>query len=105
MRLDFLGDEGSETVGECQVIIGVQRAFHLTIVACFADLDPAPGIGHELAGGEAAGAVQEVTASVLLKPAMAPLKYSYRLETSFPHDTSSYTQGLEYHEGVFSDYP
>lgn len=47
------------------------------------------------------GAVQEVTASVLLKPAMAPLKYSYRLETSFPHDTSSYTQGLEYHEGVF----
>lgn len=48
-----------------------------------------------------AGAVQEVTASVLLKPALAPLKYSYRLEATFPHDTSSYTQGLEFHDGIF----
>src|SRR6476661_3033225 len=28
-------------------------------------------------------------------------KLSYRVVNTFPHDTSSYTQGLEYHDGIF----
>ena len=45
--------------------------------------------------------VQEATASVLLKPAKAPEKWKYQLEASFPHDTSSYTQGLVYQDDIF----
>jgi glutamine cyclotransferase len=45
--------------------------------------------------------VQEATASVLLKPPKVPVKWKYQLEASFPHDTSSYTQGLVYQDGIF----
>ncbi len=45
--------------------------------------------------------VQEASTSVLLKPAKAPEKWKYQLEASFPHDTSSYTQGLVYQDGIF----
>lgn len=45
--------------------------------------------------------VQEITTSILIKPAQEPKKLNYQVESVFPHDTSSYTQGLEFHEGVF----
>ncbi|MEY5069789.1 MAG: hypothetical protein RLZ47_1651 [Bacteroidota bacterium] len=45
--------------------------------------------------------VQEASTSVLLKPAKVPVKWKYQLEASFPHDTSSYTQGLVYQDGIF----
>jgi glutamine cyclotransferase len=44
---------------------------------------------------------QEGSASVLIKPTKAPEKWKYRVEATFPHDTSSYTQGLEFHAGIF----
>jgi len=48
-----------------------------------------------------AGELQEITTSVLIKPASAPKKFNYQVEATFPHDTSSYTQGLEFHDGIF----
>ena len=45
--------------------------------------------------------VQEASTSVLLKPDKAPEKWKYQLEASFTHDTSSYTQGLVYQDGIF----
>ncbi len=45
--------------------------------------------------------MQEGSASVLIKPAKATEKWTYQVEATFPHDTSSYTQGLEYHDGIF----
>lgn len=45
--------------------------------------------------------MQEGSASVLIKPTKAPEKCKYRVEATFPHDTSSYTQGLEFHEDIF----
>ena len=42
----------------------------------------------------------EVTTNIQLLPSKAPIKYSYSVVNTFPHDTSSYTQGLEYHDGV-----
>ncbi|WP_207426553.1 glutaminyl-peptide cyclotransferase [Pedobacter sp. SYSU D00535] len=47
------------------------------------------------------GAAQEVTSNILLLPANAPAQYGYSVVNTYPHDTTSYTQGLEYHDGVF----
>nr|WP_305121721.1 glutaminyl-peptide cyclotransferase [Pedobacter mongoliensis] len=42
----------------------------------------------------------EITSNIQLLPSKAPSKYSYEVVNTFPHDTSSYTQGLEYHDGI-----
>lgn len=48
-------------------------------------------------GGEA----QELSTNVIIKPAQAPEQLSYKVLATFAHDTSSYTQGLEFHDGIF----
>lgn len=45
------------------------------------------------------GEYNEVTTNIVLIPDKAPVKYSYSVVNVFPHDTSSYTEGLEYHDG------
>ena len=40
-----------------------------------------------------------VTINIVLKSAVKPTEFSYKVINTFPHDTSSYTQGLEYHNG------
>lgn len=47
-----------------------------------------------------AGGITEVTSNIQIFPATEPLQYSYTVVNTFPHDTSSYTQGLEYQGGV-----
>ena len=42
-----------------------------------------------------------VTINIVLKSALKPAEFSYKVINTFPHDTSSYTQGLEYHGGKF----
>jgi glutamine cyclotransferase len=42
-----------------------------------------------------------VTINIVLKSAVKPVEYTYKVVNTFPHDTSSYTQGLEYHNGKF----
>ncbi len=42
-----------------------------------------------------------VTINIVLKSAVKPVEFSYKVVHVFPHDTSSYTQGLEYHNGKF----
>ena len=42
----------------------------------------------------------EVTTNVQVLPFKAPVKYSYKVINTFPHDTASYTEGLEYHDGL-----
>lgn len=44
---------------------------------------------------------QEITTSILIKPAQNPVQLNYQVQAVYPHDTTSYTQGLEFHEGVF----
>lgn len=44
------------------------------------------------------GTAQEVSTNVVLMAAAAPVEYTYKVEKVFKHDTSSYTEGLEYHE-------
>jgi len=39
------------------------------------------------------------TINIVLKSAVKPTQFSYKVINTFPHDTSSYTQGLEYHNG------
>lgn len=46
------------------------------------------------------GEVKEVTTNIVLLPDTAPLKYKYAVVNTFPHDTSSFIEGLEYHDGV-----
>jgi glutamine cyclotransferase len=41
----------------------------------------------------------EITTNMQLLPAKTPVQYSYRVINTYPHDTTSYTQGLEYHDG------
>ncbi|MGI4019916.1 MAG: glutaminyl-peptide cyclotransferase [Janthinobacterium lividum] len=42
-----------------------------------------------------------LTTNLILLAANAPEDLTYEVEKVFPHDTSSYTEGLEYHNGVF----
>lgn len=40
-----------------------------------------------------------VTTNIVLKSSIQPKLFNYKVINVFPHDTSSYTQGLEYHGG------
>lgn len=42
-----------------------------------------------------------LTINIVLKSAVKPVEYTYKVLNVFPHDTTSYTQGLEYHNGKF----
>lgn len=42
-----------------------------------------------------------VIGNIVLKSNFKPKPLGYKVIKEFPHDTSSYTQGLEYHEGKF----
>lgn len=46
------------------------------------------------------GKSQDVSTNILLLAAKAPEAYTYKVEKTYPHDTSSYTEGLEYLDGV-----
>ena len=47
------------------------------------------------------GKQMEATANFVLYSGIEPEQFSYQVIETFPHDTSSYTQGLEFHEGLF----
>ena len=42
-----------------------------------------------------------VTINIVLKSAVKPAEFTYKVVNTYPHDTASYTQGLEYHNGRF----
>ncbi len=42
-----------------------------------------------------------LTVNVEIKSGLKPALYGYQLLNTMPHDTSAYTQGLEYHNGKF----
>ncbi len=42
------------------------------------------------------GKMQEVSTNVVIKAAKPPVDYTFKVEKVFPHDTSSYTEGLHY---------
>jgi glutamine cyclotransferase len=46
------------------------------------------------------GQAEELNTNVLIKPAQAPEQFSYKVLATFAHDTSSYTQGLEFNDGM-----
>jgi glutamine cyclotransferase len=45
------------------------------------------------------GASQDVSTNIVLLAARAPEELKFKVEKVFPHDTESYTEGLEYHDG------
>ena len=45
------------------------------------------------------GKNQEISTNIVLLAAKPPEILTYTVEKVFPHDTSSYTEGLEYHDG------
>ncbi|MDB5025691.1 MAG: glutaminyl-peptide cyclotransferase [Mucilaginibacter sp.] len=45
------------------------------------------------------GKSQDITTNIVLLAAKAPEQYTYRVEKVYPHDTSSYTEGLLYQDG------
>jgi glutaminyl-peptide cyclotransferase len=47
------------------------------------------------------GKEEEVTSNFILYSGTDPEKFTYQVVQTFPHDTSSYTQGLEFHDGFF----
>lgn len=44
-------------------------------------------------------AVEEITTNILIVAASAPIRYTYKIVNTYPHDAESYVQGLEYHGG------
>jgi len=46
------------------------------------------------------GTAQEISTNFMLYAAKAPQALKYTVEKTFPHDTSSYTEGLQYLDGV-----
>ncbi len=47
------------------------------------------------------GTAEEVNTNIVIVPSKAPEMYSYKVVSTYAHDTTSYTQGLEYHDGIF----
>jgi len=47
------------------------------------------------------GSTEELTANINVLAAKAPIEYTYKVIKTLPHDTSSYVEGLEYHDGFF----
>jgi len=47
------------------------------------------------------GKTEEATSNFVLYSNTEPEKFTYEVVQTFPHDTSSYTQGLEFHDGIF----
>ena len=45
---------------------------------------------------------EEVSTNIILKSNLTPQKFTYKIQEVFDHDTSSYTQGLEYHMVFFT---
>lgn len=45
------------------------------------------------------GVAQEISSNIVLVAANAPRQYSFTVVNTFPHDTESYVEGLEYHGG------
>jgi glutamine cyclotransferase len=41
------------------------------------------------------------TVNIVFRSSLKPALYSYQVLNTYPHDTTSYTQGLEYHDGRF----
>ncbi|MEJ7692882.1 glutaminyl-peptide cyclotransferase [Daejeonella sp.] len=44
---------------------------------------------------------EEISTSIVLKSSLIPQKLSYTVVQEYKHDTESYTQGLEFHNGFF----
>jgi glutamine cyclotransferase len=44
---------------------------------------------------------EDVTSNIVIVASKAPVQYTYQIVNTYPHDTSSYVEGLEYHDGVF----
>lgn len=44
---------------------------------------------------------EEISTSIVLKSSLVPEKLQYTVVQQFKHDTESYTQGLEFHNGFF----
>lgn len=42
---------------------------------------------------------EEISTNIVVKSTLVPQKFSYIVQQTFKHDTSSYTQGLEFHNG------
>ena len=42
---------------------------------------------------------EEISTNIVVKSTLVPQKYTFKVEQVFKHDTSSYTQGLEFHNG------
>lgn len=49
----------------------------------------------------AEGKSEDITSNVNVLAAQAPAEYTYKIIKTLPHDTSSYVEGLEYHDGFF----
>jgi glutamine cyclotransferase len=47
------------------------------------------------------GKSQEGSTNIVLLPAKAPQQYTFKVIKTFPHDTSCFTEGLVYQDGVF----
>jgi len=45
--------------------------------------------------------VKETTTNIVVLPEKSPIRYTYEVVNAFPHDSSAYTQGLEYQDGIF----
>jgi len=48
----------------------------------------------------AAGKSQEASTNIVLLPSKAPVDYTFKVEKVFPHDTTMYTEGLLFQDGV-----
>lgn len=47
------------------------------------------------------GEPEELTSNINVLASKAPIEYTYKVMNTLPHDTSSYIEGLEYHDGYF----
>ncbi|WP_442794261.1 glutaminyl-peptide cyclotransferase [Pelobium manganitolerans] len=47
------------------------------------------------------GTAEEITSNIVLISSQKPANYSYKIINTYPHSTTSYVEGLEFHDGFF----
>ncbi|MXV49413.1 glutaminyl-peptide cyclotransferase [Pedobacter sp. HMF7647] len=82
MDLAKVGKTSGETASADLKTTDLKLGNHLLTAKVFAD-----------------GTTEEAGSNIVVVASKAPVEYSFKVVNIFPHDTASFTEGLEYHDG------
>lgn len=94
---------GKEKVSRVQYLLDGKKVGRKTDAGTFSLSTKALSLGYKLITAivDKDSGKDTLTVNIVLKSPLKPAALSYKVLNVFPHDTSAYTQGLEFHKGRF----